>query len=167
MCRVLLSCFCVLSAPPVPTLFPYTTLFRSGSKSGCSVVTTYGVALIAKLHRVADALHRLVCDTARLPRSFDENLADAIGTRHDLVAPLAHRRQRGIHGAGELRLDLDVTDRPGAVARLEVLDLGGVGIEDVMVHEDRIAFDCPRNVGADPLRIRVHLPHLHRDRVVV
>src|SRR5688500_19525459 len=88
MCRVLLSCFCVLSAPPVPTLFPYTTLFRSGSKSGCSVVTTYGVELIAKLHRVADALHRLVCDAARLPRSFDENLADAIGRSEEHTSEL-------------------------------------------------------------------------------
>ena len=108
-------------------------------------------------------LHRLVRDCPRSLRPFDSDLPDALRLRHDLAAALAHGFQRRVQRARQLLLDLDVADRARPVARLQILDLRRIGIEGVMVHEDRVAFDSARNIGPDPLRIRVHLAHLLHD----
>ena len=83
-------------------------------------------------------------------------------------AALADRIEVRVQRVGELRLDLDVADLAGAVARLQVVDFGRVRVERVVVDEHRIALDRARNVGAHALRIGVHLPDLldHRRRRV-
>ena len=81
----------------------------------------------------------------------------ATGLASTCGAARADRLQMRVERLRQLRLHLDVADLAGTVARLQVLDLGGVRVERVVVHEHRVAFDRARDVGADALRVRVHL----------
>ena len=58
--------------------------------------------------------------------------------------------------AASLSLTSTSPTRAGAVALLEVGDLGGVVVEGVVVDEDRVALDGAGDVGADAVRVGVH-----------
>ena len=59
--------------------------------------------------------------------------------------------------SGELRLHLDVADLARAIPRLQVVDLGDVRVEGVVVDEHRVALDRAGDVGAHPLRDPVYI----------
>ena len=73
----------------------------------------------------------------------------------------------GVQGLRELRLHLDVAHLAGAIARFQILDLRLVGIERIVIHEHRVAFDRSRNIRAHPLRVGVHLHDLFPNRLCV
>ena len=52
--------------------------------------------------------------------------------------------QRRVKGSGQLLLDLDVPDPPGAIVLLERFDLFAIGIEGIVIGEDWIALDRSR-----------------------
>jgi hypothetical protein len=47
--------------------------------------------------------------------------------------------EEGIQGRAQPRFDLDITDLAGVVTLFQFLHFSSVGIEDVVVHEDRVA----------------------------
>ena len=49
---------------------------------------------------------------------------------------------------------------PARIPRLQIRDFLFVRVEGVVIDEHRVPFDGPGNVGADALRVRVHLPDL-------
>ena len=118
--------------------------------------------LYDNLHRFTHALHRLARHHSGALRSFEQNLAQLVGPGEHRGAALSNGRQVRVERVGELRLHLDVAHFAGAIARLEILDLAGVRVEHVVIRKHRIAFDGARNVGSNPLRIRVHLAHFLR-----
>ena len=112
--------------------------------------------------RTASRTCSIVCSAMRgaRARAFEQHVADVAGAGERGGAPFANRIQQRVDGGGELGLHLDVADLARPIAGLQILHLGGIGIERVMVDEHRIAFDRAGNVGPDALGIRVHLPHL-------
>ncbi len=84
---------------------------------------------------------------------------DPLRPRSKFAPPLAHRLERRVQRLRQLVLHLDVADLAGAIARLQVVDLGDIRVEHVVIQEDRVALDRARHVGPDPLRIGVHRAH--------
>ena len=113
-------------------------------------------------------LPRLLIDRAGLLRAFVQDFLEPLRVRHEIGPAGAHRIEVRVQRARQLGLDLDVADLAGAVPGLQILDLRGVGIEGVVIHEHRIPLDGAGNIRANALRIRVHLADLllHRLRVV-
>ena len=74
----------------------------------------------------------------------------------------------GVQRLHELGLHLDVANFTRTITRFQIFDLGRVGVEGVLIHEDGVAFHRARDVRADSLRIGVHLHHFfsHRFGVV-
>ena len=84
---------------------------------------------------------------------------DLVGVAFEVGAALADRLQEAVERGGQLLLDLDVADGPLAVAVLQVVDLGRVGVEGVVVHEDGVALDVAGVGGVEAGGVGVHAPH--------
>ena len=84
---------------------------------------------------------------------------DPLRPRSKFSAPLAHRLERRVQRLRQLVLHLDVAHFPGAISRLQVIHLGGVRVEHVVIQEDRVALDRAGHIGPNPLRIGVHRAH--------
>ena len=110
--------------------------------------------IVAELHGVPHPFHRRRRLTLRLARPFDEHLAKIAGASQCLLTPFANRLQHGVERQRELGLDFDVADAPFAVARLQIVHLGRVRVECVVIEKHRIAFDrsrvCPRGSASGP-----------------
>src|SRR5437867_2670549 len=76
---------------------------------------------------------------------------------------LADRAKELLNRDDELLLHLHVADLALSVPALEVLDLGPVWIEDVVVDEDRVPLDSAGVGRMDAVRVRVHRPDLLLD----
>ena len=77
------------------------------------------------MHGGAHLLHGLDRDAAGLARALLEDVAQVAGPGEEPGAALPQRLERGVERDDELLLHLDVTDGAGAIARLEIVDLGG------------------------------------------
>src|SRR5438477_9491143 len=118
---------------------------------------------VVELHRVADLMDRLLGLAPRALAPRDEDLVDEPCPRGQRRSTLADRRKERLEGREQPSLDLDVADPPLAVALLELVDLGLVRVEDVVIDEDRVALDRARIGHPDPLRVGVHAHHLALD----
>ncbi len=87
--------------------------------------------------------------------------------RLEVRAALAHRIEQVVDGDGELLLHFDIADGAADVALLQVVDLGDVRVEGVVVDEHRVAFDVAGVGGAEARRVGVHRHHLPRHRLGV
>ncbi len=116
-----------------------------------------------KPHRLLDLEQRLLALLARPQRAVVEQLVDKAGLRLVVGAALAHRVEEVVERLGQLLLDLDVAHLARAVALLEVLHFGHIGVEDVVVGEDRVALDRAGNVRANAGGVGVHAHHPPRD----
>src|SRR5689334_9010268 len=96
----------------------------------------------------AHAGHRLFGDRAGFARTFDEDLTQLARPLQRLGTALTDGVEHLIDRGSELRLDLDVSDLAGAVARLQVVHLVAVRVERVVKDEDRIALDLAGDIGA-------------------
>ena len=97
-------------------------------------------------------------------RALREPASRISRTRPGVPASSARRARSGSSAAFRALISFCFTSTsptvPSAVARLEVVDLGGVGVEGVVVDEHRVAFDGAGRVGAHALRVGVHRHHL-------
>ena len=101
---------------------------------------------VVELHRVADLMDRLLGFAPRALAPRDEDLVDEPCPRGERRSTLADRRKERLEGREQPSLDLDIADRPLAVAVLELVDLGLVRVEDVVIDEDRVASTVPGSV---------------------
>ena len=138
----------------------FDELDRERVRRRFEIVRCWLASSVRNLHRVAHALHRLGGDDARALRAFEQDLR----RRSGFASTAARRSRIGSRCAFSALASFVFTSTsptlPGAVARLQIVDLGRVRVERVVIDEHRIAFDGAGNVGADALRIRVHLHHL-------
>src|SRR5437588_5696406 len=89
---------------------------------------------------------------ARRAAPRDDDLLDAPRLGGEPGAALADRFEELVEGAGEPLLHLDVAHGALEVARLQVLHLGPVRVEGVVVDEDRVALDVAGVGRMDPGR---------------
>ena len=97
----------------------------------------------------------------RLPSAMTSSTRP--GFASNVGAALADRREERLERGDQLPLDLDVADLAGPVPLLQVVDLGGVGVEGVVVLEDRVALDVAGVGGPEAGRVGVHAAHLPLD----
>src|SRR5688500_7080798 len=120
---------------------PNTHPGRSRNRKMMREISSFFIALVRNLHRVADALHGLYRRCTRAPGTFDEDLMNPLWARSKFSPAFAHRFERGVQRLRQLVLDFDVADLAGAVARFEIINFRGIRIEHVVVQEHGIAFD--------------------------
>src|SRR2546428_10988902 len=75
-----------------------------------------------------------------------EDLVDDLRPRGDLRPALPDRSEEPLERREEEALHLDVGHLSRAVARFEVVDFGSVGVEGVVVDEDRVPLDAAGDV---------------------
>ena len=80
--------------------------------------------------------------------------------RFVVCAPFADRLEERVQRCRELLLHFDIAHRASAISFLEILDLGAVRVERVVIHEHRVALDVARIRRAQARRVRVHRAHL-------
>ena len=115
------------------------------------------------MHRFAYLVDRRVGFPPCALAARREDLVDDRRLRRDFLTALADRREERLESGYQPALHLNVADLSFPIAPLEVLDLGLVGIECVVVDEDGISFDPPSIGRADPIRVRIHAHHLPLD----
>src|SRR5438128_7106339 len=74
-------------------------------------------------------------------------------------APLSNWFEESIESGDQLLLNLNVTHLALSIARLQVLNLGPIIVERVVVDEDRISLNAAGNVSSDAFRVCVHGHH--------
>src|SRR5581483_1453419 len=117
---------------------------------------TLALELVVELHRGADFFHRRLRHRPAPPCALDDDLAHLRGPGGVLRTPLADRRKERAERLEQPLLDLDVAYRALAIALLELLDLGLIRVEDVVVGENRIALDVAGVGGMDAGGIGEH-----------
>src|SRR5438105_4026704 len=105
--------------------------------------------------------------SARTLAPAQNDLVDDLRVGRELRTTLADRLEEGLQRDVELLFYLDIADLPGPVASLQILDLGRVRVEVVVINEHRVSFDLARIGRADTRWIGVHRHDLalHRVRV--
>ena len=98
--------------------------------------------------------HRLGGDLRGTCIAGADDLLDVAWLRLVLGAALADRLEEIVERRCQLALDFDIADSACPVALFEIVDLGDVGIEGVVVDEDRVALDAAGNIGARTVRDR-------------
>ena len=100
--------------------------------------------------------------------AFVEQLVYVAGLRLVDSPALAGGFEEVIECDDQLLLDFHVAHPAGAIAFLEVLYLGLVRIEGVVIAKHRVALDRAGDVGADAVGVGVHAEHppAHHGRVV-
>jgi hypothetical protein len=94
---------------------------------------------------------------ARVPRPFGKSGPDQVGLTLELTASLANRLEEPLEGVDEPALDFDVARLPDGIALFELLHLGCIGIERVVVVEYRVARHMDGVCCAQASRISEHL----------
>src|SRR6266481_5349001 len=113
--------FLMIRPPPRPTLFPYTTLFRSRAQPACFDLGTDGPQLLAepRIHRRGrDRIHVCPADASILERDRHEKGSDA-------GAPTDRSRWKRTH----VHIELTEVDRISIVVTVRVND--GAHSDDV------------------------------------
>src|SRR5580765_639620 len=115
---------------------------------------------VRDLDGIPDPPHRLLSYRTRTLRAFEQDVPQMIRLREHGGSPLADWIEMRVERVGQLGLHLHVADLAEAVTSLEIVDLGLVRVERVVIGEHRIAFDRSGRVGAHALRIGIHAHHL-------
>src|SRR5262245_63515526 len=87
--------FLLSRPPPKPTLFPYTTLFRSRS---ASIAATWAFSACSSVSRAAS----LVLASVSKPARSEEHTSELQSLRH-LVCGLLHEKKKGRPYGGQTR----------------------------------------------------------------
>jgi hypothetical protein len=102
-------------------------------RSGCAVLSDINPQCGAKL------FHGLLTNLAHMPRPFGQGGPHQVGLALELTASVTNRFEEPIECVDELALDFDVAHLPDDVALFELLYLGCIEIECIVVLEDRVA----------------------------
>src|SRR5216117_124051 len=85
-----------------------------------------------------------------------QDLVDDLRSRGDLRPALSDRGEEALERRQEAALYLHVRHLPLAIACFEIVDLGLVAIEGVVVDEHRVSFDTAGDVRTYAVRVGVH-----------
>src|SRR2546426_1313786 len=124
------------------------------------------LTIVVHAHRLSRKFDRLLGDHPRFLAASYDDLVDITGAIFG--SPLADWFQKAVQRDREPALHLDVAHRALSISLLELFNFSFVGVERIMINEDRVAFDMAGIGGVDPRRIRIHCHDLarHGRRVV-
>src|SRR2546426_7802469 len=119
------------------------------------------------MHGLTDLVERPRGFPARALAPGREDLVHDFWPRRDLRPALPDRSEEPLERREEAALHLHVRHLSLAVARLEVVYLVFVGIEGVVVDEDRVPLNAARAVRAHAVGSGVHAHHLALNGLLV
>ena len=120
------------------------------------LVTAKSIQRVLDFHGRADFLHGLLSQHTALARSLVDDFAHQLRFGCELGAACADRIKKFGEGFDQSFFYFYVANGPLAVTILQVLDFCLIGVEHVVIGEDRIALDVAGITRMDSGRVGEH-----------